>query len=370
MKKICIAFLGNAFNDTRVTNLTNSLIQDSCKVNVISFDWTSDSTEDILGDISVYKLDKSTSSIKFYLSFLSILRRSLSKVKADIYIAEDVYTLPLAVFFAKLRGKKVYYNCRELYPFLAGLRNKRVVQNIIKFVERSFIKRVDLVLTTGEMDAQFIQHYYKITNTLVIRNLPIIKQPSRKVALKQKFGIPAEHKILLYQGVIFEGRGIDKVIIAIKYLPNVHLILLGDGVKKSAYQKLADDIGVSLRVHFAGTASQDDLINYTVEAEIGLALIENISLSYYYALPNKLFEYIAAGVPVLSSNLPQMKLIVDKYKVGRAINIDSNETVAKEIKSMLEDGEELETFKQNAKTAAAELNWDVEYSSVRSKLLG
>ena len=91
---------------------------------------------------------------------------------SDIFVAEDVYTLPLVTFYAKLKRKKVYYNCRELYPFLAGLRNKKIVQAIIRSVERFFIKRVDLVLTTGEMDAQFIQQYYKITNVIVLRNLP------------------------------------------------------------------------------------------------------------------------------------------------------------------------------------------------------
>lgn len=369
-KSICIAFLGNAFNDTRVSNLISSFTQEGYNVKVISFDWTTPNFQTVRGDISVFKLAKSRISISFYLSFILKLWKNISKIKSDIYLAEDIYTLPVLTVWAKLRRARLLYNARELYPFLAGLRNKTLLQNIIKLIERFFIKIVDLILTTGKMDAEFIQQNYKLTNTIVVRNLPMLKEPTQKINLKQKLGIKENETLLLYQGVIFEGRGIDKVISALKELPCVHIVLLGRGVKLKEYENLARELEVSERVHFIGMVNQDELINYTVEADIGLVLIENISLSYYYALPNKLFEYICAGLPVLSSDLPQMKDIIETYKVGKAINIGSVKQLTDEIKQMVADKALLAKYSVNARKAALELNWDIEFNKVKSLLLG
>jgi len=365
-KSVCIAFLGNALNDTRVSNLAGSLTAQGNQVNVISFDWTTPGFQTIPGNTTVHKLDKTGSSIKYYLKFLRLLSKSLSKMDSDIFVAEDVYTLPLVTFYAKLKRKRVYYNCRELYPFLAGLRNKKIVQTIIRAVERFFIKRVDLVLTTGEMDSQFIQQYYKITNVIVLRNLPNNYAPGAEINLKAKLSIPENSRILLYQGVLLQGRGLAKTIEAIKNLGNVHFVILGEGVERKNLEKLAGDLDISQRVHFLGTINQSELVNYTVEADIGLSLIENISLSYYYALPNKLFEYIAAGVPVICSDLPQMKMIIDKYKVGECFNMDSGGSLESKFSQLIDNRDMLREYSINAKEASKELNWRVEFEKVKS----
>lgn len=366
-KSVCIGFLGNAFNDTRVTNLYDSLTSDGHKVKVISFDWTTPDFKEIVGDIEVYKLDKSESSLKYYFRFMKILYRKLKKTNADIYLAADVYTLPLITIFAKLRKKRLYYDCRELYPFLAGLRNKKYTQLIIRLVERLFIGSAEAVIATGPMDAQFIQHYYKITNTLVLRNMPKLRSVTEKVNLRSKLNIPDESVMLLYQGVIFEGRGIQKTIEALPSIPGVHFVLLGSGNKTNDYKNLAERLNVSDRVHFIGTVPQSELINYTIEADLGLSLIENISLSYYYALPNKMFEYIAAGVPLISSSLPQMKGIVDEYHVGWVIDIETN-NLAEKMKTIIERGWDKEEMKSILKSASHELNWDTEFDKVKYQL--
>ncbi|MBU1096598.1 MAG: hypothetical protein CVV23_13430 [Ignavibacteriae bacterium HGW-Ignavibacteriae-2] len=366
-KSVCIAFLGNAFNDTRVTNLVDSLTKEGFEVRVISFDWTSENFTGKDGNIAVFKLDKTNSHIKYYLNFIKILFTQLRKTNCDYYVASDVYTLPLVTFFAKFKKKKIYYDCRELYPFLAGLRNRKYLQIAIRFIERVFISKVDKVIATAPMDAQFIQHYYKITDPIVLRNLPKIKKCTESINLRGKLNIPENSKILLYQGVIFEGRGIGKTISALPKLEDAHFIVIGSGNKRKEYEKLAIDLGVEDRVHFIGTKSQEELINYTTEADYGLSLIENISLSYYYALPNKMFEYIAAGVPVICSALPQMKDIVDDYKVGWVLDIE-NGNVASAIEKIMKEAPDKNTMKNVLEKASAELNWDVEFEKIKGKL--
>ncbi|MDX1700370.1 MAG: hypothetical protein R3250_07115, partial [Melioribacteraceae bacterium] len=102
-------------------------------------------------------------------------------------------------------------------------------------------------------------------------------------------------------------------------------------------------------------------------ADLGLALIENISISYYYALPNKLFEYIMAGVPVLSSNLPQMKIIIDTYGVGRYADPENKGEIISLLKEMLNDTDLLKTYKSNCNVAAKELNWENEFIKFQEK---
>ena len=89
------------------------------------------------------------------------------------------------------------------------------------------------------------------------------------------------------------------------------------------------------RIHFLGAVNHNELLTYTASADIGLALIENISISYYYALPNKLFEYIMAGVPILSSNLPQMKKVIDDYQVGKYVDPEHENDLVSNLNELI-----------------------------------
>ena len=147
-RSITIAFLGNATHDTRIANLTKSLTEDNIDLKVISFDWITPNFKTTLGNTSIFKLDKSKSSISFYLNFLRILLSELRKTNSSIYIAEDIYTLPVVTFIAKLRKAKLYYNSREFYAFLGGLRNRKTLQNTIRWIEKYFIKKHIILIFT------------------------------------------------------------------------------------------------------------------------------------------------------------------------------------------------------------------------------
>ncbi|MEN8192514.1 MAG: glycosyltransferase [Bacteroidota bacterium] len=367
---VTIAYLGNANHDTRVTNLTKSLTQDNIDVKVISFDWTTPNFQTKIGETSIFKLDKSRSSIKYYLKFLQILIKELLKTNSSIYIAEDIYSLPVVAFIAKLKKAKLYYNSREFYAFLGGLRNRKQLQAAIRVIEKFFIKKTDKVFVTGEGDAEFLEEYYGIPNTVVIRNLPLEQKPTKEINLREKLGIPENDLILLYQGVILEGRGFQPILETLAKIDNFHLVVLGSGPFQNNYEKLAQKLTITNRVHFLGTIDQAELINYTSAADIGLALIENISKSYYYALPNKLFEYIMAEIPVLCSNLPQMKKIVEDYQVGEVIDIEEVGELTERLRTLILNRDLLFDYKQNCKHASSVLNWQNEYEKVKHLFVG
>ena len=368
-KSAVITFLGNAYHDSRVVNLIESLSKINIDVNTISFDWKTEKFKSIISKTSVYKLDKSKSSLFYYLKFFFILTKELLKSKPTFYFAEDIYTLPIVYFFARLNKSKVFYNSREIYGHLAGLRNKSVVQKIIAKVESKFIRKVDLVLVTGEMDADFLREAYSIDNFLVLRNLPKYVDDITIVDLRNKLNIPLDEKIILYQGVLLEGRGISKLIGIMDQIPNVHFVIVGEGEYRKKFESEVNNSNCSGRIHFLGAVNHNELLSYTAGADIGLALIENISISYYYALPNKLFEYIMAGIPILASNLPQMKKVIDDYQVGKYVDPEHENDVVTTLNDLISDENNLDLYRKNCKITAKELNWDSEFKKIEEILL-
>ena len=359
-KSVLIAFLGNIHYDSRTSNLYKSLKQDGYTVKVLSFDWLTENVKTTKGEITVYKLHKGFLSLTYYLKFAVLMKYHLLFTKADFLFAEDIYTLPFVLAFGKLKKAKVFYDSRELFGYLAGLKKKKIVQQLLRWIEKICINKVDKIITTGEMDSQFLEKEYNVKNTIVIRNLPVFKIIDDPFDFRKHYYLKAETKILLYQGVILHGRGLRIIFDILKNFKDCVLMIIGGGELKNFYEQSAKEKGISDKVIFMGKVDQKDLFNYTAGADVGLALIENISLSYYYALPNKMFEYILTGVPVLASNFPQMKQIIDRFEIGLYADPENMKDVSLALQKLLYDNDFIKRVKTNSKLAAKELNWDVE----------
>ena len=363
-KKVLITFLGNIDYDTRCSNLYNTLKVNGFDVSFTGFDWLTQNFQPLRGKITIHKLKKGFLSLSFYLKFIWHIKLALFSSRASIFFAEDIYTLPFAVIFGKLKRVKIIYDSRELYGFLAGLNERKIVQSFWKIVEKLFIKHVDHIITTGKMDSDVIKEMYGVTNTVILRNLPRFYKPAQQTDLRNQLGISNNKKILLYQGVILKGRGIEKIFEILPDISDFVFIIVGGGEFEEYYKNLAVERNVIDQVFFIGKFSQEDLPKLTPSADVGIALIENISKSYYYALPNKLFEYIMAEVPVVVSNLPQMKKIVEKYNVGFAVNPENNDEIINALENFTSDEIQYKKFKQNCKVASEELNWENEVGNL------
>lgn len=359
-KNVCLSFLGNALFDTRAFNFYKSFKAKGFNVEVISFDWLGSTEITPEPGIKIYRLSKKKSSLFFYSKFFLLLAFNLFKSRASLFFAEDIYTLPLVCIAARIKRAKVVYDSRELFGFLAGLKDRKKVQRLLALLEKIFIKYADYIVVTGDMDGEFLTSQYKLKKTVTVRNLPFYRENIPPVDLRKKFGIPANKRILLYQGVILHGRGLRHVFDFLKNFEDAVLVILGDGEHKKYYQELAASTGVGARIIFGGKIPQSELLNYSAGADIGVSLIENLSVSYYYALPNKMFEYIMAGLPVAVSALPQMERIVNEYGVGISINLDEVNEINKRLAGLLNNEEALLKFRGNCLKAARELNWDNE----------
>ena len=363
-KKILITFLGNINYDTRCKNLYDTFLVNGFDVEFIGFDWLTKDFKKSSGKVSIHKLKKGFLSITFYLKFISLLKLKLLSTKASIIFAEDIYTLPFVVILGKLKGSKIYYDSRELFGYLAGLKEKKFKQSIWKWIERFFITKADQIIVTGSMDGEFLRKEYGVKNIILLRNLPRFYKSSVKTDIHSNLRIDKSKKIILYQGVLLKGRGIEKVFVVLKDLPDIVFVIAGSGEYEEYYKNLAVQLGLVDQVYFIGKFTQEDLPKITASAYIGVSLIENLSVSYYYALPNKLFEYIMAEIPVIASNLPQMKEVIEKYDVGFTVDFGNNDKLLSAIKKLTDDSALYENKKQNCKTASQELNWENEVTKL------
>lgn len=269
--------------------------------------------------------------------------------KNSIILANDLDTLIPAKIISILFNVPLVVDFHEIYSEMPSLKEGSIQKKVWKFFERKFVPGLKNTSTVSESYANWFKKEYAI-EPKVLKNVPFLYEFHNEEEISDK-------KIVLYQGAINPSRGIDKMILAMKYIDNTDLWIAGDGSLLSQYKKLAMDNGVGTKVKFLGRVSPVELKRITQKADLGLSLEEDNGLSYRYALPNKIFDYIHAGIPILGScDLPEVKKIIYDYQVGDVIENHDPEHIAIKIKNLLLTGKD--SFFDALKIAAKDLNWE------------
>jgi glycosyltransferase involved in cell wall biosynthesis len=216
------------------------------------------------------------------------------------------------------------------------VKSKGLRRMIGKAIERTLIRAADAVVVVGDLIGDWYRRAYGIGHVHVIRNLPeAFRGTEGSSDLFQKaFGLRDRDQLFLYHGIIGQGRGVGLLVEAFRQLPgHQHLIFLGYGPLTDLVQDYARR---HRNIHFHPAVPPKDLLAYSMSAHIGLAVIENTCQSYYYCLPNKLFEYLQCGLPVIVSDFPEMASIVDRHQCGWKVRV-SVEDVVDRIRAITED---------------------------------
>jgi glycosyltransferase involved in cell wall biosynthesis len=221
--------------------------------------------------------------------------------------------LPLGVLLKRATGARVVYDPHELETEANGLSGAR--RRVSKVLERLLYRAADAVIVVGDEIADWYQREYGGVRPSVVLNCPPRRALSRTSVLRDACEVPEDATVFLYQGILGPGRGIELMLDAFLQADDPHrvLVLLGMGPLEPLISKRAQD-SKSIRLHPAVPPQR--LAEYTASADVGMCLIEDTCLSYRYCMPNKLFEYLAAGVPPLVSNLPGIARVVDRYGAG------------------------------------------------------
>ncbi len=278
--------------------------------------------------------------------------------KADIFLSNDLDTLAANYSVSKIRNKKLVYDSHEYFTEVPELVNRKKIKFFWEKLERFILPKVKYSYTVCQSIADIYNKKYGIDMKLV-RNIPECIE-EKDISNSEIIPEAYNKKIILYQGSVNIGRGIEFVIDAMKYIDDAVFLILGDGDLKNKFQKQVKDSGLSEKVIFKGKIPFKQLISYTRKADVGITIEENIGLNYYYALPNKLFDYIRANVPVLASHLPEIEKVVNTYDIGCFIENHNPEHIAQKIKYMLQSPEKISFWKENLKKASIELCWENE----------
>jgi glycosyltransferase involved in cell wall biosynthesis len=293
-------------------------------------------------------------TLDFYRRAIAVVR----DLRPALVHCNDYNTMWVGVAARLMGGSTVVYDSHELWPDRNGRPEPRWWLIACEFL---FVHLAHRTITASPGYAEVMARRYRIPEPGVIRNIPDASMLPAAVRAENGNSAGGEDRLALYVGALTTGRGLELSIMALNHIDDVRLRLVGPA--RPAYLKelvaLADREGVSDRVDFAGAVSSDELIETIREASVGLALIQPICLSYRMSLPNKVFEYVAAGLPVLGSDLPAIGSLVNEHRIGLLAAPGEVEDVAAKLGQML-DPERNSSFREATREAARELNWDRE----------
>lgn len=297
----------------------------------------------------------------FYAEFNIRLFIFLLFTKKDLLFSNDVDTLLPHYIISKLQNKKLVFDSHELFSEIPELVNKQQVKKVWLLLEKTIIPKLQTVITVSDSIKKHYQNLYGIS-AIVIRNIPEIKTISQK-----NFEIDAEgKKVILYQGSVNIGRGLELMIDTMALLDEYLFIVIGDGDIIAQLKEKVSNLSLHDKVKFIGKKTPNELKKLTPNATIGMSLEEDLGLNYRYALPNKIFDYLHAHVPVIVSDLPEMRSLIKKHPIGEILIERTPKTLAKTIINMTNI-----SYEKELKTAKKELNWSKEKEkliSIFSKL--
>lgn len=287
---------------------------------------------------------------QFYAEFNIRLFLYLMTTNVDLIFANDLDTLPAAYFAAKLRKKRLIFDTHELFSEVPELVDRPLIKQFWKKVEDHILPKLPHSLTVCESIAKHYNRAYNI-DMKVVRNIP-----NYNTLPRTKKNLFPGKKIIIYQGALNVGRGLEWVLDAMPLIDNAILVIIGDGDIKQKLELQVKTLKIEDRTQFVGKVSAEKLHEYTTSADIGLCLLENKGLNYFYALPNRIFDYIHAGVPVLATRFPEISAIVENYNTGTLIDHYEPEFLAKNLNDMLTNPMNTDHFEAVAK----ELCWETE----------
>jgi glycosyltransferase involved in cell wall biosynthesis len=297
-----------------------------------------------------------------WLRTLDYYRRAIAVVRAErpvLIHCNDYNTMWVGVAARLMGGTAVVYDAHELWPD----RNLRPEPRWwLLACEWLFVRLADRTITASPGYADVISRRYRVQRPQVIRNIPELSEP------RQLAGDPPESADagFVYVGALTRNRGIEVSIRALALAPDARLRLLGPvgPAYRAELERLADEEGVSDRVEVAAPVRPGGVLEALRGATAGVALIQPACLSYELSLPNKLFEYLLAGLPVLASDLPVLGAFVTEHRVGLVARPDDPADVAAKLVELMRPDRNRELRAAVAETAE-ELRWDRE-----SELLG
>jgi glycosyltransferase involved in cell wall biosynthesis len=336
MKKVAVLVINEYVNDSRVIKQVESLsskyIVDVFALNNGTFSKLEQGSSNVRifrkvsyakpSNIIIKKLKQVFVYFKYFFTSLLALN------KYDIVHCNDLETLPIGVLgklLAKIanRNLKVVYDAHEYETETLWMQNK-FKKFLARKLEGFLIHYADGISVVSDGIANEYVRLYNIDKPYLVLNTPKLATVTKRDFFREKFSISKDTKIFLYQGGLTKGRGIDILLESFCRLEGTKQVIVFMG-----YGYLQDEIIKYSAEHdnifFHEAVSPEVLLSYTSAADFGISFIEDLCLNYKYCLPNKIFEYMMTGIPVICSNLIEMKNVVNSHQLGLVANSNDSQ---------------------------------------------
>jgi glycosyltransferase involved in cell wall biosynthesis len=373
-EEVCMFVLGAARNDVRVMRAATALTAGGYKVSVVDIEHerTRPAEEEFRGislkHVLVPGWSVSSRGLKprFFVHAMFVTIRSLLlllRTSADIYHAHDETALPFCYVAALLHRKPLIFDAHEV-PTSALSENHIRMKSLLKRCFLLLVPHCRAVISISPSIVAEFRKRYRCQEVCLIRNIPEYQVVPKSDRLRCHLGLDSNIRIALYQGNLQPDRGLDRLIRSAAFLErNVLLVLMGRSVRdmQSQLEALIASEGTGDRVKIVAPVPYKDLLDYTASADLGLIFYSPDYLEVQMYLPNKIFEYIMAGLPILSSQVNAVAEVIKTYDVGQILPSFAPDKIGEAINILLADRVALDRMRRNALRASQQdLNWKKE----------
>ncbi|MEM9886082.1 MAG: glycosyltransferase [Bacteroidota bacterium] len=290
----------------------------------------------------------------FYLEYNLRLFFYLLSQKVHLFYAVDLDTILPNYLVSKWKRKPCVYDAHEYFSETPEVIRRPFTQKVWEILAYFCIPKMDYCITVGSGLAEIMGKRYGVAFN-VVRNVPFSRSKERRQYAKR-----TSPTILLYQGMLNEGRGLEAMIEAMKGIGQAELWLVGEGDLLEELRNLVKQKELEHKVKFLGFVLPNELQNITLQADIGLNLLENKGWSYYYSLANKAFDYVQAHLPSIHINFPEYEKLNQEYEVFCLIDNLEKQSIQNAIHRLLKDQSYYNELRNNCRKAALKWCWEKE----------
>ena len=341
-ERICAAVVSHLPHDARVWKQARTLAAAGNEVQLIGLRYgLPRAGRRRAGTVAVLEIpfgNRRGASLRRRALILLWLWVAVLRTPADVYHCHNIHPAPAVLLAARLRGARIVYDAHELYGEVrpGASIGSRIAARLSRLVERAIVRAADRVITTNPSRGDVIARRYHLDRVTLVANVPALIEEVEPMDP----GFPAG-PVLLYQGGIYaEARAFEETIRALPLIPEVNLAILGFGRDRDRelIGQWARREGVEDRVILYDAVPFDDLVRIAAAATVGIVPLRNISLNSWLGDTNKLFEYLMAGLPVVGSDFPEVRRVVESGapRVGEVFDPEDHESIALAVRSVLE----------------------------------
>lgn len=304
----------------------------------------------------------------FYASLNIFLFFKILFSKCDILWANDLDTLPANWLASLFRGKTLIYDSHEYFTEVPEIQYRPWVKRVWQFFERTCIQRAQMIMTVSPSIGELLKSTYHLSEVLIVRNVPEGNSAMNAVA-KEELGLNPREMVLLLQGNgININRGGEELVESMEGIENAHLLVIGNGDAMPRLKELSANLNLTDKITFLPRMPYVEMMRYTVCADIGFSLDKNDNINYRFSLPNKIFDYARAGLPMIVSDLPEVSTFVIQNDIGLALEEVTADAISRAVNKLMQDREKLSRFRANAEKIGAFLSWEIEFRPVIDRL--